>query len=62
LSGLIGAFVLSFTVIFVVALGIVSAYGAVILILHTLVRQPRQSNPAKSALVPKAQAAHAGGD
>ena len=62
MGSLISAFVLSFTVIFVMGLGIASAYGTVILILRTLVRQPRQSSPSKPALVPNTRAAHAGGD
>jgi len=57
-----GAFVLSFTVIFVVAIGIVAAYGTVLVILYAFVRQSSQRSTAKPTLVPKTRAAHASGD
>lgn len=58
-----GAFVLSFTVILVVAIGILAAYGAVIAILHALAAQTRQHGAEAPVLVSsRAHAAHAGGD
>jgi hypothetical protein len=58
LGSLLGAFVLSLTVVTVVAVGILAAFGAIILVLH-LVAPDQERNNRKPVLV---QAAHAGGD
>lgn len=60
MGSLLGAFVLSLTVVTVVAIGILVAFGAVIMILQAFApEKPKPSKPAKPVLV---QAAHAGGD
>ncbi|HZP64443.1 MAG TPA: hypothetical protein VFB28_13595 [Terriglobales bacterium] len=58
MSSLLGAFVLSLTVVTVVAVGIMVAFGAVIIILQAFAPE-KPTKPAKPVLV---QAAHAGGD
>jgi hypothetical protein len=58
LGSLLGAFVLSLTVVTVVAIGIIVAFGAVILILHA-VAPDQDRDGAKPVFV---RAAHAGGD
>jgi len=63
LGGLLSAFVLSFTVLVVVTIGIVAAYVAIIGILRALA--PRSlARKSKSPVVAagQARAAHAGGD
>jgi len=63
LGGLLSAFVLFFTVLAVVATGILAAYAAIIGILHALA--PRSAtHPRQSSVVASGQtrAAHAGGD
>jgi len=46
----------------VLAIGILSAYGSVIGILHTFAKQSRQRTDKKTVLAPsQARAAHAGG-
>ena len=62
LGELLGAFILSLTVVVVVALGIISAIGAVLLILQAFApHQPAEAT--KPSLVGnQAQAAHAGGN
>jgi len=63
LGGLFSAFVLFFTVLVVVATGILAAYAAIIGILHALaprsVARTRESSPVASG---QTRAAHAGGD
>ena len=62
MSSLLGAFVLSFTVILVVAIGILAAYATVIAILHAFVAPSRQRSSETPVLVSgQAHAAHAGG-
>ena len=58
MGSLLGAFVLSLTVVTVVAVGILAAFGAVILILHAVAPDPERDR-AKPVFV---RAAHAGGD
>jgi len=58
LGSLLGAFVLSLTVVTVVAIGILAAFGAVILILQAVAPHERRDR-AKPVF---ARAAHAGGD
>jgi hypothetical protein len=63
LGGLFSAFVLFFTVVVVVAIGILAAYAAIIGILHALA--PRSSwRKSESPVVTagRTHAAHAGGD
>ena len=61
LGSLMSVGILCFTVITVLAVGIVSAYGAVIGILHALASQSRQRPTDKPVLTPpRTQAAHAG--
>lgn len=56
-----GAFVLSFTVVAVLAIGILTAYLAVMGILHALAPQTRK--PSGGLMVTaQSHAAHAGGD
>ena len=63
LGSLLSVGILCFTVITVLAIGIVSAYGAVIGILHALASQSRPRPTEKPILTPtRAQAAHAGGN
>jgi hypothetical protein len=62
LGSLLGAFVLSLTVVTVVAIGILVAFGAVILILQAFAPKDRPANQEKAVLMPsQARAAHAGG-
>jgi hypothetical protein len=59
----LGVFILSFTVVVGVAIGIFAAYGTVIGILYTFARQSQQPGRAPAALVRgQARAAHVGGD
>jgi len=63
LSGLLGAFILSFTVLLVVVIGILAAYGTVIAILRVFASQTQKANAGTPVLVStQAHAAHAGGD
>ena len=63
LGSLLSVFILSFTVVSVLAIGILSAYGSVLGILHTFANQSRQRLDEKPALAhSQARAAHAGGD
>ena len=62
MGSLLSVFILSFTVATVLAIGILSAYGCVIGILHTFANQSSQRDQ-KPVLAPsQARAAHAGGD
>ena len=58
MGSLLGAFVLSLTVVTVVAIGILAAFGAVILILQAVAPDERRD----SAKPVFARAAHVGGD
>ncbi|HXZ33869.1 MAG TPA: hypothetical protein VEH30_16450 [Terriglobales bacterium] len=63
MGSLLGAFVLSLTVVTVVAIGILVAFGAVILILQAFAPQERTPSVETPMVVPRrARAAHAGGD
>jgi len=62
LSGLLGAFILSITVLMVVAIGILAAYATVIGILHVLAPQTRKPEAAPALVAAQTRAAHAGGD
>jgi dolichol kinase len=63
LSGLLGAFILSFTVLLVVTIGILAAYGTVIAILHAFASRSKKAEASTPVLVSsQARAAHAGGD
>ena len=63
MGGLLSVFILSFTVLAVLAIGIVSAYGSVIGILHSFAKQSQQRTQEKTVVAPgQARAAHAGGD
>lgn len=62
MGSLLSAFVLSLTVITVVAIGILAAFGVVIFILQSLAPKDEPTNRQKSVVVPQAHAAHAGGD
>jgi hypothetical protein len=63
LGSLLSVFTLSFTVVTVLAIGILSAYAAVIGILHTFANQSRQRPGEKPVLAhSQTRAAHAGGD
>ena len=62
LGSLFSVGILCFTVVTVLAIGILSAYGFVIGILHTFAKQSRRHPVEKPALAPtQARAAHAGG-
>jgi dolichol kinase len=62
LSGLLSAFILSFTVLLVVVIGILAAYGTVIAILRAFASQTQKTGSGKPVLVPaQTRAAHAGG-
>jgi hypothetical protein len=61
LGSLLGAFVLSLTVVTVVAVGIMVAFGAVILILQAFAPQERTATE-KVPVPARARAAHAGAD
>jgi len=62
LGSLLGALVLSLTVILVVGIGIAAAYGTVMVILQGFAPHSQERSSAKPAFVAKARAAHAGGD
>jgi len=63
LGNLLSAFVLSFTVVTVVAIGILAAYGTVIAILHAFASPSvRQGGRRPTLVASQARAAHAGGD
>jgi len=63
LSGLLGAFILSFTVLLVLAIGILAAYGTVVAILHAFASQTQKADAGARVLLPnQTRAAHAGGD
>jgi len=63
LGSLLSVGILCFTVMTVLAIGIVSAYGSVIGILHAFASQSQQRADEKPALAPsQARAAHAGGN
>jgi hypothetical protein len=63
LGSLLGAFVLSLTVVTVVAIGILVAFGAVILILQAFAREEASTSSETPLVVAsRARAAHAGGD
>ena len=59
---LLGAFILSLTVVAVVALGIISGFAAVLLILHAFAPNQSQTRAKPSLVGNQAQAAHAGGN
>src|ERR1700728_4170 len=61
LGSLLSVGILCFTVVSVLAIGILSAYGSVIGILHTFANRSRQRPSEKPALAPQARAAHASG-
>jgi len=61
LSGLVAAFILSFTVITVVALGVIATYALVTGILHAFAYQSRQRTHAASPALVASQS-HASGD
>jgi hypothetical protein len=60
LGELVGAFVLSLTVVAVVALGIFSGFGAVLLILQAFAPPNPTASGKPSLVANQAQAAHAG--
>jgi hypothetical protein len=62
LGSLLSVFILSFTVVAVLATGILSAYGFVIGILYSFARQARQRTEPPMLAGNRARAAHAGGD
>jgi hypothetical protein len=63
LGGLLSAFVLFFTVLVVVATGILAAYAAVIGILHALApRSFARTSESRAVAAGQTRAAHAGGD
>jgi len=63
LSGLLSAFILSLTVLLVVAIGILAAYGTVIAIMRAFAPQTQKAAAGKPVLVSsRTRAAHAGGD
>ena len=63
MGGLLSVCILSFTVVIVLAIGVLSAYGSVIGILHILGNQSGQRIDEKPLITPaQARAAHAGGD
>ena len=61
LGSLLSVFILSFTVVTALVLGILAAYGSVIGILHSFANRSSQPQDQKPVLV-QARAAHAGGD
>jgi hypothetical protein len=62
LGSLLSVGILCFTVVIALAIGILSAYGSVIGILHAFAKQSRQRPVEKPVLAPtQAHAAHAGG-
>jgi len=63
LNGVLGAFILSFTVLLVVAIGILAAYGTVIAILSAFASQTQKTHAGTPVPVSnQTRAAHAGGD
>jgi len=62
LSVLLGAFILSFTVFLVVAVGILAAYGTVIVILNAFAACSPKAETGPVLVSSQAQAAHASGD
>lgn len=62
LGGLSSAFVLFFTVLVVVATGILAAYAAIIGILHALAPRTLSRQSESPVLAGRARAAHVGGD
>jgi hypothetical protein len=62
LGGLLSTFILSFTVIGALLIGVFGAYAAVISILRAFASPSALSTTDRPLLVPKANAAHAGGD
>ncbi|HXZ40169.1 MAG TPA: hypothetical protein VEG68_05470 [Terriglobales bacterium] len=63
MGSLLGALVLSLTVVTVVAIGILAAFGAVAVILQAFAPENIPPNKEKPVVVPsQARAAHAGGD
>jgi hypothetical protein len=62
LGELLGAFILSLTVVAVVALGIISGFGAVLLILQAFAPHQAAEGTKPSLVGNQAQAAHAGGN
>jgi len=63
MGSLLSVGILCFTVVTVLAIGILSAYGSVIGILHTFANQSQQSIDEEPVLAhSQARAAHAGGN
>lgn len=62
LGGFLSVFILSLTVIGALLIGIFGAYAAVIGILHAFAARSAATSAGRPVLVPKANAAHAGGD
>jgi hypothetical protein len=62
LGGLLSAVILSFTVIGALLIGVFGAYATVIGILQALASRSVAPAQGRPVLVPKANAAHAGGD
>ena len=62
MGSLLGALVLSLTVVTVVAIGIMVAFGAVILILQSFAPEERTSKTEQLPVPARARAAHAGAD
>ncbi|MGH9500530.1 MAG: hypothetical protein ACRD3L_15415 [Terriglobales bacterium] len=62
MGGLLSAFVLFFTVMVVLATGILAAYAAIIGILHALAPQSYARRESPVVAAGQARAAHAGGD
>jgi len=62
LGELLGAFILSLTVVAVVALGIISGFGAVLLILQAFAPNQPAEGTKPSLVGNQTQAAHAGGN
>ena len=61
LGSILSVCILCFTVVSVLAIGILSAYASVIGILHTFASQSPRRSEEKPVLAPQARAAHAGG-
>ena len=62
MGSLLGAFVLSLTVVTVVAIGILAAFGVVAAILQAFAPDKRQRSTERPVVVPnQARAAHVGG-
>jgi hypothetical protein len=62
LGELVGAFILSLTVLVAVALGILSGFGAVLLILQAFAPNQSTTGATPSLVGNQAHAAHAGGN